>query len=208
MCYSVFEKGSVQVSFGDRLKEARQKAGLTQSELASKLEVSAAMIAQYETGKRNPKKGTLAKLAEALKLGYSYTKTGEPYFYSFVDTAISSECKTDEKFNATQYADAMKIYLDTFGAMNEAENARHFKAKEALRKSGIVKDAPDIPAEERILRDLEELSAKGKEAAAQRINELTYVPEYRQDSRNKSNELAEALKEHYEGQSSEPKSKD
>ena len=69
VCYSVFEKGSVRVSFGDRLKEARQKAGLTQSELASKLKVSAAMIAQYETGKRNPKKGTLAKLAEALEWG-------------------------------------------------------------------------------------------------------------------------------------------
>lgn len=197
------------MSFGDRLKEARQKAGLTQSELASKLEVSAAMIAQYETGKRNPKKGTLAKLAEALELGYSYTKTGEPYFYSFVDTTTSSECKVDEKFNATQYADAMKIYLDTFGAMNEAENARHFEAKDALRKAGIVKDAPDIPAEERILRDLKELSAKGKEAAAQRINELTYVPEYRQDSQNKLNELAEALMEHYKGQNSdEPESTD
>lgn len=79
------------MSFGDSLKEARKKAGITQNELANKLHVSAAMIAQYETGKRNPKKDTLHKIANALNLGFSYTKDGEPFLFDFVDTENNDE---------------------------------------------------------------------------------------------------------------------
>lgn len=60
------------------------------------------MIAQYESGKRNPKKETLSKIADALNLGYSYTKDGEPYFYDFVDTIHTAEYEENEKFNNVQ----------------------------------------------------------------------------------------------------------
>lgn len=51
---------------GQRIKAARVKAGLTQKELGTKLGVSESFIAQYETDKRNPKKETLEKIADAL----------------------------------------------------------------------------------------------------------------------------------------------
>lgn len=51
---------------GQRIKAARMKAGLTQKELGTKLGVSESFIAQYETDKRNPKKETLEKIADAL----------------------------------------------------------------------------------------------------------------------------------------------
>ena len=61
VCYYLHKKEGDTMSFGSRLKEARKKSGLTQAEVAEKLNVSASMIAQYETGKRNPKKETLSK---------------------------------------------------------------------------------------------------------------------------------------------------
>lgn len=93
------------MSFSDRLKEARKKSGFTQKQLADVLEVTPAMIAQYETGKRKPKQDTLNKIADALHLGYGYAPNGEPYFYCFVDTVQKGD--ENEKFNEYQYNDAM-----------------------------------------------------------------------------------------------------
>lgn len=54
------------MNIGQKIKYSRKKAGLTQKELGESLGVSAAMIAQYESGKRNPKIETLIKISEAL----------------------------------------------------------------------------------------------------------------------------------------------
>lgn len=55
---------------GQRIQQARKKAGLTQKELGEKLGVSVSFIAQYETDKRKPKKETLEKIAGALDVYY------------------------------------------------------------------------------------------------------------------------------------------
>ncbi len=52
-----------------RLKEHRERRGLTQMELAKLAEVSRATIARYEGGEaRRPHPGTVRKLAKALKV--------------------------------------------------------------------------------------------------------------------------------------------
>lgn len=79
------------MDFASTLRKARKKAGITQKALANELNVTPAMIAQYETGKRKPRKDTLAKIAEALHVGYGYTKVGEPYLYDFKDVVAFSQ---------------------------------------------------------------------------------------------------------------------
>jgi len=76
------------MGFEKRLRSAREKQGLTQKEFAEKLNTSAQNLAQYETGKRKPKKDTLNKFAKTLGLGYGYAPNGEAYFYCFVSTLI------------------------------------------------------------------------------------------------------------------------
>lgn len=51
---------------GQRIKAARKKVGVTQEDLGKKLGVSPSFVAQYETGKRNPKLETLQRIANAL----------------------------------------------------------------------------------------------------------------------------------------------
>ena len=51
----------------DNIKKARLDAGLTQLEVAEKLGVAQAQYARWENGGRNPRKGTVEKLAEILK---------------------------------------------------------------------------------------------------------------------------------------------
>lgn len=53
---------------GQRIKEARKKAGLTQAELAKMLGVSNSFIAQYENDLRKPKIETLQRIAVELEI--------------------------------------------------------------------------------------------------------------------------------------------
>lgn len=50
------------------LRKARKSAGLTQSELAKKLEVSQPMVSSVEAGRTAPPKGYVEKLLKACKL--------------------------------------------------------------------------------------------------------------------------------------------
>jgi transcriptional regulator with XRE-family HTH domain len=54
-------------TFGGRLRELREKAGLTQQQLASQIAMSLSGLAALEQGKRdNPNWDTIMKLADAL----------------------------------------------------------------------------------------------------------------------------------------------
>lgn len=55
---------------GEYIRNARKKAGLTQAQLAKKLNVSQAMIGQYENDKRKPKVDTIVRIADALDADY------------------------------------------------------------------------------------------------------------------------------------------
>ena len=59
------------MSIGENIKNARKKAGLTQKELAEKMGSTQQNLAQYESGKRNPKLETLNKIAGALEIPVS-----------------------------------------------------------------------------------------------------------------------------------------
>lgn len=110
------------MSFADNLKAARKKVGLTQKELGEKLNIPYQQIGQYETGKRRPKSDTLSKIAEALKLGFGYTKDGEPYFYDFVDTTPGKEPEENQRFNEEQYKNALngkEYLLSNYDSVND-----------------------------------------------------------------------------------------
>lgn len=54
------------MKFSECLKQAREKAGLTQKELAEKLNVPAPMISRYETSDTEPRIGFAVEIANAL----------------------------------------------------------------------------------------------------------------------------------------------
>lgn len=51
---------------GERIRQARKSAGMTQAELARRLDVTPQTVSQYERGLINPKIETLRKFADAL----------------------------------------------------------------------------------------------------------------------------------------------
>ena len=58
--------------FGKRIKELRQKAGLTQQQLAERIWVSKAAISNYELYERNPSPEILIKLARVFHVSTDY----------------------------------------------------------------------------------------------------------------------------------------
>lgn len=56
-------------ALGKRLRAARKEMGLTQKQLAERLDVTPSYIARIETGRDNPTIGQLAHISEALGVG-------------------------------------------------------------------------------------------------------------------------------------------
>ena len=54
--------------FGDRLKEIRKSKGLSQKDLAEKLNVTQQTISHFESGDKIPKIETMRRIAAALKI--------------------------------------------------------------------------------------------------------------------------------------------
>ena len=58
--------------FGSKLKSLRLRAGLTQAQLAGRLNISASTVGMYEQGRREPDNDTLSKLCLALRTSVDY----------------------------------------------------------------------------------------------------------------------------------------
>lgn len=58
-------------AFADALREARQKAGMTQEELAERADVSVRFISLLETGRRQPSLSALAAVSAGLGMTIS-----------------------------------------------------------------------------------------------------------------------------------------
>lgn len=56
------------MTMGQRIKEARKRAGLTQKSLAVKIGVATGTVQQYELGKRQPRLEQIYNIADALNI--------------------------------------------------------------------------------------------------------------------------------------------
>lgn len=68
--------------FGERLKELRKKAGMTQKELGSKINVTKVSICCYEKGSRIPSLDTLLDIAALFKVDLNYLIGNDTYIVS------------------------------------------------------------------------------------------------------------------------------
>lgn len=61
---------------GERIKTLRREAGMTQNQLANKLNMNVQQVARYEAGGSIPSAHLLAKMAEILEVSTDYLITG------------------------------------------------------------------------------------------------------------------------------------
>lgn len=86
-------KGEVRV-LGNRLRMLRERANMTQEQVAKRLGITRPAYTQYETGVRNPDPDTLARLADVYGVSTDYIlgRTSDP------NDTIQSDLELDEEW--------------------------------------------------------------------------------------------------------------
>ncbi|MBQ7316510.1 MAG: helix-turn-helix transcriptional regulator [Clostridia bacterium] len=100
-----------KLTMGDRIKEVRKKQGLTQEQLAERLDISVEFIGQIERGIKLPSMHVFIKLIETLNVSADYllrdsVSTGQ----LFGDNAIGRKV---EKLTPKQRI-ALEALIDTY----------------------------------------------------------------------------------------------
>lgn len=162
---------------GEKIKLARQKAGLTQRDLALRMDVTASTVGQYETGIRNPKTSTLLKFAKAIGCAISDLLPDSE------DIVFSADPKTqlelyrawlNEQIKIANVKPPVKIKIESLPNLEYVFDPTYF---EAIAKNGICE-----PAERNQLAMMclyfEKLNETGRKAAIERIEELTMIPKF------------------------------
>jgi transcriptional regulator with XRE-family HTH domain len=101
--------GHKMIKCGDRIANLREKRGLTQEELSSKLGISRAALSHYETNRREPDYETLRNIANYfdITLDYLLGRTTDPRtvldqdIREFVDSLELSDDAILDKFALT-----------------------------------------------------------------------------------------------------------
>ena len=147
---------------GQLIKAARIKAGLTQRQLADKLNISFVNISQWENGTRNPKIETLKKIADALGV--------EVWELADFDTAS----------RMLEYEGlAHKIKQDM---MDSAPTWEEYKEAKETKVSDIQMDLVLAEMERDRLNNLQSaflrLNETGQKKAVENVEDLAKIPEY------------------------------
>lgn len=137
------------MSIGDRIKEARKKAGLTQVELSERIGVRHSAIHKYETGiVENIPVSKLQKIASALDIPMSY----------LLGIADTPEDRTKTHWMELSGPEDKEFVNVLDEPVSEVETEKNFN---------------------RIRTAYGKLNETGQKAAAERVEELAELPKYK-----------------------------
>jgi len=136
------------MSIGERIRDYRKKAGLSQKELGQKLDVSQQHIAQYENGKRTPKLDTIQKIATALQID--------------INTLLEHD-----------YLDESPIYR-THERIGDTDSELFLEHKKNL----LTKDIDFEPIDIEMIKRFKTLNETGQGKAIDYVEDIAKLPEY------------------------------
>lgn len=161
---------------GQIIKRARQAAGVTQQELADRLGIKAVGVSQWETDKRNPKKETLARIAEALDVPMAFLggADGGP------DKIIP-----DQSLQIVTYRMLQPVIQNLMNAQRDHdEDSIKFWGNIASELNKIQDEVADkyfrefTEETEQMIELLSRLNDTGKARALEWVSDICKIPEY------------------------------
>ncbi|MCD7937795.1 MAG: helix-turn-helix domain-containing protein [Tannerellaceae bacterium] len=139
------------MSIGENIKQLREKTGVTQSELAQKLNISIPMISQYENNKRSPKPETVEKIANALGVHpWDIDKRLAVKVYIMRDgTEVVGNPYTIDMAREHDRWEDFRIFLEDYGVSHDKDQKNIFTFKDTGEKFLVnEKNLPVIVAEQ------------------------------------------------------------
>lgn len=117
------------MSFSENLKRIRKEKGYMQKDVAKALGVSQPSYAQYENGKRNPKMGTITKLALILKVsaGELLGHPNENAYTAFLMHELEEMDPEDRKKFLNDTSDELDDFL--YGDLPEEDDKEPYSDK-------------------------------------------------------------------------------
>ncbi len=173
------------MTIGKRIREARKKEGLTQTELAEKIGVMHSAIYKYETGIVDIPASKIQKIAAALNVTPAYLMgwDGES---SAEESEIQSELASFleiQEIMAKAEEDAANTYI-IHGSQGKGSVVKSgLKDKGGTLTSELISSAIDLGEValeniKRINTAYEKLNETGKKVAVERVEELADIPKY------------------------------
>lgn len=184
---------------GDKIKEIRQKRGLTQDELAQRIGIKRGTLAQYEANRRQPKLETLKKFAQALDVPWYELSRPDSLEWAELVKFLSENSKNFSNISAMEIyrnftAQRADKLIDTEGlstkkAVNLAQNVFEDELKtmqlvnrlNELGKSVAFRMIAQIHDSQLTLENIlvdELLNREHIEAILSSLEELTLIPEF------------------------------
>lgn len=155
-CYYFFKKKvGENMTFGENLRNTREKLGLSQRALGERLGVTQQTIAQYEKAVEQPKLKTVRRLADALDV---------PLYKLVTDWQEFNQKELLEDFTNDSHVITEEINID------DLENSTN-ELLEKLNNSYVS-----------IRLSYKVLNTAGKKKLAEYAEDLTKIPEYRADT--------------------------
>lgn len=147
------------VDIGEKIKEKRKEAGLTQSQLAELSGVASITIRQYESGKRQPRLEKLQKIANVFGISIS-DLIGFPIEKDILDD-IMYDSKHAIAFETEEHV----------GVKSRTAFLRY-------RKDFLNHNEPF----EQLKLNFALLNGEGQKEAVKRVKELAKIPEYQKET--------------------------
>lgn len=176
------------MTIGERIKAARETAGMTQVELGEKVGVSGVAIMRYEKGQRQPRYDQLQRIAKALDVSVhtlvdwdavDKEEFKELFIYGEAPNSDFAEgqtgrpaCFNKKSISTRARDDRQKVLQEFVKKYNELRSEGAF-----IDMGSFTLDLPRIP-QRRIATALGKLNEEGQQIAAERVEELTEIPRY------------------------------
>ena len=149
---------------GERIKQARKQAGMTQKELAKKLGISYVGVSQWENNLRNPKQETIQRIADAIGCYFYWLLWGE-------------KLSTPQRISTN----VMRMFCSDDPHVKKAAELAAYYTETDYKKKGYS----FTQIEERLIFIFSQLNLAGQQKALERVEELTEIPKYQRTEENK-----------------------
>lgn len=166
------------MNLAQKIKQARERAGMTQKEAACSMGISQQAYSQYESGRRTPKPETLKRIADAFGIQFSelfgvMPTKGEKY-QEALDQAIKDAMQRTGEIDHKQFLKKLREYNAgvTYGPLETLREKTDALYQEMLNgfSDSELKDIAFL--------SFESLNRVGKIEAIKRLSELEMLPRY------------------------------
>lgn len=154
------------MNIGEQIRNYRKKAGISQKELGERLGVSQQHIAQYENGKRIPKRETIRKIASALNMS---------------DISLLDVNENDFDLSDLDFEDQLSLMMRHIidhpgekGIIHDMANGEKYRITAPNDKN--------IALKKYLLLRFEQLNDNGKNKLTDYAEDLTKIPEYKKEN--------------------------